>query len=610
MKQKVIAVCLSAALAATAMPIQACAAENKNTEEKGKEEVIYIMTDANGDVENVNAVNIFAGGDVTDYGDYSSVKMLTTNDAINQDGDTITFSSDADKVYYQGTMKDAQTPWNIKIQYYMDGTEYTPEEIAGKSGKLKIHFQVTENKQCREEYYENYALQASFTLGTDICSNIQADDATIANVGSDKQLSYTILPGKGIDTTITADVTDFEMDAVTINGISLNLNVDVDDEELMDKVTQLMDATEQLNDGATALQSGAQNLSDGSSALVSGSSAINSGVAELDNGIVSLQNGMATMQNGLNALNSQSASLTNGSSEMKTALQTVQTNLQTMSVDTTQLAALTEASGAIKTGISDLATAAATLEASVNITAYKQAMLANGVDVDALMQADPNVAIAVSGMDAYLGNVHTGVAGLKTGLDTLQTQYAEFDTAIQSLAGTMSDMLTKMSALSDGINTIVANYETLDSGIGAYTDGVAQLVAGYNQLTGGVQSLANGSKSLLAATGSLTQGTSDLYDGVSELCDGTTTLADGTNEMYNETAGMDTKIQEQIDELLASLGGDDYTPTSFVSEKNKEVASVQFVIKTDAIEKPEEEVVEVEPTEETSVLQKFINLFK
>lgn len=54
-----------------------------------KEEVIYIMTDASGKVTDLEAVNIFAGGDITDYGDYSAVKILNTTDAITQDGDEI-----------------------------------------------------------------------------------------------------------------------------------------------------------------------------------------------------------------------------------------------------------------------------------------------------------------------------------------------------------------------------------------------------------------------------------------------------------------------------------------------------------------------------------------
>lgn len=609
MKEKMMAVVLSTVLAAN-MPVTALAAENKTTDEKDKEEVIYIMTDAGGDVENINAVNIFPGGDVTDYGAYSSVKMLTTNDEITQTGDTVQFSSDADKVYYQGTMKDTEIPWNIDIRYYMDGTEYTPEEIAGKSGKLKIHFQVTKNTKCRSEYYDNYALQAAFTLDTETCKNIQAADATVANVGSDKQLSYTILPGKGIDTTITAEVTDFEMDAVSINGVSLNLDIDVDDKEIMDKVKKLMDATQELNDGATSLQSGAQSLTDGSSELVTGSSAINSGVATLDAGIASLQSGISAMQNGLNELNGQSASLTNGSGQIKTALGKIQTSLQDVSADTEQLTALTTASGEVKTAITNLSAAMNKLEASISIDAYKQAMLANGIDVDALANEDPQVGIVISGMETYIDNVHSGASQIKTGLDTLKTQYDSLDSAIGTMVTTVSGMVTNISALSGAIDTLVTNYATLDTGINSYTSGVAKLVAGYSQLTTGVQSLMTGSKSLLQATGSLTEGTASLYDGAVSLCDGTSTLADGTSEMQKETSGMDTKIQDEIDEILASLGDDDYTPTSFTSEKNKEVASVQFVIKTDAVEIPEQETEEQAEEDEPSILQKFINLFK
>lgn len=203
------------------------------TTSAGKEEVVYVMTDAQGKVDSVNVVNIFGKGDVTDYGDYSAVKMLTSTDAISQEGDKITFTTEQDKVYYQGTLENAQIPWNIQITYFLDGKEISPEKLAGKSGALKIHTQITQNKKCTTDFYDNYALQASFTLSTKQCENITAEDATLANVGEDKQISYTVLPGKGLEADITADVTDFEMDAVSINGIKLNLNVEVDDAELM-----------------------------------------------------------------------------------------------------------------------------------------------------------------------------------------------------------------------------------------------------------------------------------------------------------------------------------------------------------------------------------------
>ena len=174
-----------------------------------KEEVIYIMTDASGKVTDMEAVNIFSGGDITDYGDYSHVKMLNTTDKITQSGDKITFSSGAGKVYYQGTMKNTTIPWNISIRYFLDGKEYSAADVAGKSGALEIRFSVSRNESCKGSFYEDYALQAAFTLDTALCRNIVSDGATVANVGSDKQLTYTILPGKGIDTVIRADVTDF-----------------------------------------------------------------------------------------------------------------------------------------------------------------------------------------------------------------------------------------------------------------------------------------------------------------------------------------------------------------------------------------------------------------
>lgn len=227
-----------------------------------KEEVIYIMTDASGKVTDMDAVNIFAGGNITDYGDYSAVKILNTTDKINKNGNRITFSSDAERVYYQGTMKNTEIPWNISVRYFLDGKEYSAKDIAGKSGALEIHFSVSKNENCKGSFYENYALQASFTLDTDLCKSIVSDGATVANVGSNKQLTYTVLPDKGIETVIKADVTDFEMDAVAINGVRLNMDFEVDDSVLTDKVNELVAATNELNSGTKELANGTAEFSD------------------------------------------------------------------------------------------------------------------------------------------------------------------------------------------------------------------------------------------------------------------------------------------------------------------------------------------------------------
>ncbi|MGN1203936.1 MAG: hypothetical protein ACI4SA_02660 [Lachnospiraceae bacterium] len=176
---KKTAAVLSAVLFLTsAFPIPASAAEGNTP----KEEVVYINLCEDGSVKEINVVNIFEPGDngsITDYGTYESVRNMTTTDAICYEGNTITISTDADKLYYEGRLKETDMPWNISIHYYMDGREYTADEIAGMSGKLTIKMSVRKNEKCDSSFFEGYALQAVFVLDTDHAANIVAKDGQI-----------------------------------------------------------------------------------------------------------------------------------------------------------------------------------------------------------------------------------------------------------------------------------------------------------------------------------------------------------------------------------------------------------------------------------------------
>lgn len=302
----------------------------------GKEEVIYVMTDANGKTENVYVVNIYNGTEITDYGNYSSVQLLNTNDMISSDGDRLTFTTKADKAYLQGNIEEKSIPWNIEISYTLDGKQISADELAGKSGSLQIRFKVTENEKY-SSFYENYALQASFTLDTKLCDNITADGGTIANVGRKKQITYTILPDKGIDTVITADVHDFEMDSVSINGIKLNLNIDVDSSELLEKITELQDGISKLNDGTGDLNSGAEKLNTGASELVSGANDLSNGAASLNDGAGKVYSGTVSLSNGAKELKSGASSLADGSAELSGGMQELYYGTTKLSNGTTEL---------------------------------------------------------------------------------------------------------------------------------------------------------------------------------------------------------------------------------------------------------------------------------
>ena len=61
--------------------------------------------------------------------------------------------------------------------------------------------------------------------------------------------------------------------------------------------------------------------------------------------------------------------------------------------------------------------------------------------------------------------------------------------------------------------------------------------------------------------------------------------------------------------MLSDLTGGDNETESFVSEKNGTIDSVQFVIKTDAIEKEEEETSTDTEETKTSLMDKIRDLF-
>ena len=629
---------LSVSLMATAtIPTYAASASSE------KEEVIYCMMDASGNVTDAEVVNIFKGGEVVDYGDYSSVKMLTTNDQIKQDQDKITFSTKADKVYYQGTLKDTTMPWIVEIGYTLDGKTISPSDLAGKSGNLKIHLKISENQT--NDFYNNYALQATVVLDTNLCQNIVCDGGTMANVGSDKQITYTILPGKGIDTEIQTDVEDFEMDPITINGVKMNLDIDIDDEELMDKVNEVIDATKKINDGSASLKDGTSTLKNGTSALSSGSSSLQSGAKSLNSGVTSLNAGVKQMQTGLVTLNSQSGNLNKGSTEVLQTLETIQTSLNAVSMSGEQLNQLVSSSAAIQQGIADLESGVTELETNLSYASYKGLMKQNGLDIDDLKSANATTInslsvqieglkqlpqtqdiqqqiaslesiiqllqgnnAAISGTETYINTMNGYVKQLHAGISELQTKYNQFNQAIETLATSLNDLTVNMTTLKTGIQTLTTNYKQLNQGIHDYTDGVATIVAGYQQIVDGTNALASGSQSLVNGSSQLADKMNDLSSGVNDLDDGAASLNDGTQEFYDQVKTMDTQVEDQIQDVLDSIQGDDSEVESFVSSKNTKVDSVQFVMKTDDIHKVEEET-KTEETQELSFWQKLLNLF-
>lgn len=645
---KIIAVAMAGAICGSTAFSSISLAATKSSE---KEEVIYANLTSSGDIEKIYAVNIFEDKDIVDYGVYETVKNMNTMDKINYSNGKITIQNSEDKLYYQGIMKqNTEMPWTIKVRYKLDGIEYAPSELAGKSGKLEISISIKENKNCKKNFFENYALQTVVQLDTNLCENIKSDEATMANVGGLKQLTYTILPGNEKDIKITSDVTDFEMSEIQVNGINLNLGLDkdsIDTSSLTGELDKLKDAVNDLDDGANELNDGAKKL---------------------DDGAVTLTDGIKTIQDGLDQLNSKSSSLTSGSSEVLSALKTIQSSLNNVSTSSKDLKQLSSASTSIKSGIDSLVKGLKTVDSSIDtynsslkkaglnsaselaqknkqalsalgitntqrklysaytsggsqavsaelaklaqagdseaVELYKQVSAGNTdavtqyvqaagklISVETLLKADASYiegsSKLINGIDAQM-STYSGQTTLMSGAVSLQTNYKKFDASIQDLVSSLNNLMANMTQLKNGINKLTDNYATLDSGIKEYTSAVNKITNGYSKVY---------------------EGALDLVSGTHSLYKGTTELTDGTGEFKGETSDLDSKVDDEVDSMIDNFAGGDFEVESFVSDKNTDVDSVQFVIKTEAIKK-EEVKVEEEKTEELNFWQKLLNLFR
>lgn len=645
---KIIAVAMAGAICGSTAFSSISLAATKSSE---KEEVIYANLTSSGDIEKIYAVNIFEDKDIVDYGVYETVKNMNTMDKINYSNGKITIQNSEDKLYYQGIMKqNTEMPWTIKVRYKLDGVKYAPSELAGKSGKLEISISIKENKNCKKNFFENYALQTVVQLDTNLCENIKSDEATMANVGGLKQLTYTILPGNEKDIKITSDVTDFEMSEIQVNGINLNLGLDkdsIDTSSLTGELDKLKDAVNDLDDGANELNDGAKKL---------------------DDGAVTLTDGIKTIQEGLDQLNSKSSSLTSGSSDVLSALKTIQSSLNNVSTSSKDLKQLSSASTSIKSGIDSLVKGLKTVDSSIDtynsslkkaglnsaselaqknkqalsalgitntqrklysaytsggsqavsaelaklaqagdseaVALYKQVSAGNTdavtqyvqaagklISVETLLKADASYiegsSKLINGIDAQM-STSSGQTTLMSGAVSLQTNYKKFDASIQDLVSSLNNLMANMTQLKNGINKLTDNYATLDSGIKEYTSAVNKIANGYSKVY---------------------EGALDLVSGTHSLYKGTTELTDGTGEFKGETSDLDSKVDDEVDSMIDNFAGGDFEVESFVSDKNTDVDSVQFVIKTEAIKK-EEVKVEEEKTEELNFWQKLLNLFR
>ena len=169
------------------------------------------------------ALTLTEEGTYTHYGRYTAVSNLTDTSPIEYTSGVVTLTAPAGRYYYQGTLRRAKMPWDVEITYTLNGQEISPDELGGRSGELEVSIHTTANSGFDAYFTENYMLQISVTLDAARCENITTRNGTVASAGSDKTITFVVLPDTEGDVSFSADVSNFEMSGFTIAAVPYSI---------------------------------------------------------------------------------------------------------------------------------------------------------------------------------------------------------------------------------------------------------------------------------------------------------------------------------------------------------------------------------------------------
>lgn len=315
-------------------------AKNANDSEADnifKDETVYVIANPDGTIEKIIVSdwikNTLASDKIEDVTDLKNLENVKGDETYTLGGfNSRVWDAQGNDIYYQGTI-DKELPVNLKVSYKLNGKSVSPEELAGKNGKVTIRFDYENNQYetvkingKEEKIYVPFAMLTGMILDNSKFTNIEVSNGKIINDGDRTMVIGLALPGLeedlGIDrdelkekledklekkidddnieipsyVEITADVTDFSLGmTVTVATNALLNNVDT---EKIDSLSDLTDSVSELNDAMTKLLDGSSSLYDGLCTLLDKSSELVKGIDQLADGAGKLKDGAYSLKDG------------------------------------------------------------------------------------------------------------------------------------------------------------------------------------------------------------------------------------------------------------------------------------------------------------------------
>lgn len=574
-----------------------------SAEGNGKDETVYIKTKANGSVSGIYVVNTFDAGQprtVQDPGSYTKVTNLTTDAKLKETNGKVDVTTLENKpFYYQGDLKaDTALPWNVSVDYTLDGRAVDAKELDGADGELAMTLRIAPNEsadKATREFADAYVIQAQGTFPQEALDITDAGDATLAQSGGNTVVSGMVLPGETGTFTIRGRAKDFTSSGWQITAMSLDMALDVRDQDtsqLTEQTGKLGDATALLADGTTSLAQGNRELSRGIGSLATGTTELNRGAQSLAGGTETLAQGAGALAQGNRQLADGLTQLYDASGRMSAGVKGLPEQITALSQGVTTLKqgtdALKQGDGQYRQALADgqqtiLAQVGGDIDAAETASrqAYAQALAAvkqNPGDAQAIAALDKAVTAMAQvenakGQYQALGQALDGYAGISSGIGQLSGGVDQLDAKVNGSANGSSD---DSAAAQASLAQLAEGLASMHTAIGQLNTGAQSAASGAEELAKGLSAARDGANSLATGAAAADSGARTLASGAASAADGADRLDDGARELADSVKGMDDKVLDELQKTIDEKLGKGFKVHSFVAPDNTAVDRVQF----------------------------------
>lgn len=592
-----------------------------------KDETVYAFCDASGNTDKIlvseHLSNKNGQSKLVDKTDLKDIVILKGDHEFTQNGDTITWDANGEDIYYQG-VSNKKIPVDVKVTYYLDGKEIAPDMLAGKSGRVKIRFDYTNNASVKEDVNGKkedvnipFIAVSGMILG-DNFSNVTVENGKVLSEGNSNVVIGYGMPGMAENLNLSdkdmkgefnipdyfeveADVDCFELDmtaTLVMNASSIELNQNIDLSKLDELITSLSTAGGQLVEGT-------ETLSQGMGTLYENMGIFDAGVYTLNSGLNSLAIGAGNIYDGIVALNSGANGVCDGIASLDTALNTPMTDDEKTYIKTQaqnsvgqQFAEGTDTYNYIYNQAAQSFTAAMTSDTTIDAiygglysNLHDTLYNASVAQLAQQYQRTPEEVVAAMGNDievqiqSNLYQLATGIAGgiAQSGADNMgKNVVAACSQAAGQAAGEAAvfGVENTKKKIATEIETVQDNGYSLVTGSNAVALGTDTLVSVMPNFAEGISNLVSGSETL-------TSGSAQLVTGAEQLADGAETLNKGMVQFNDEAiqtiiGAYNGDIKNVIAKWEAVMQAATEYDT-FTALNDNDTGCTKFIIKTEGI---------------------------